>query len=183
MIRIRDVMSREVITVSPELTLRELAEILSDAGVSGAPVVTEEGRLVGVVSATDLVEFDADRVGVPTEGQHRATWDLASPSEEWKEGDEPSATYFVDLWADAGADVLERFAADAGPEWNVLEEHTVSEIMSRPAHALPPEAELHEAARYMLDAGVHRILVVEKGRLGGILTAFDVLRAVAERKV
>jgi CBS domain-containing protein len=53
--RIMDVMAREVATVSPDSTLKEVATILERNGISGAPVVDGSGRVLGVVSETDLV--------------------------------------------------------------------------------------------------------------------------------
>ncbi len=50
-----DVMTREVITVTPETPLRELAAILSEKHVNGVPVIDDEGDLLGVVCESDLV--------------------------------------------------------------------------------------------------------------------------------
>lgn len=50
-----DLMSSSVITVRPQTSVRELAEILALRRISGAPVVDDQGRLVGVVSQSDLV--------------------------------------------------------------------------------------------------------------------------------
>lgn len=50
-----DIMSRNVITVEPEMELIKLAEVLAIHKVGGVPVVEKSGRLVGVVSQSDLV--------------------------------------------------------------------------------------------------------------------------------
>ena len=49
-----DVMTTEVVTVSPDMTVQELARLLSERGISGVPVV-ENGRLIGIVSEGDLL--------------------------------------------------------------------------------------------------------------------------------
>ena len=51
----KDVMTTGVITVTPETTVQELAKILSEKAISGAPVVDAAGRLVGVVTEGDLM--------------------------------------------------------------------------------------------------------------------------------
>jgi predicted transcriptional regulator len=51
-----DVMTRDVITVTLETSLRELARILSEKHINGAPVVDDEGDLLGVVCESDLVD-------------------------------------------------------------------------------------------------------------------------------
>ena len=51
----KDVMTTEVVTVSPETTVQDVAKILSEKGISGAPVVDANQRLVGIVSEGDLL--------------------------------------------------------------------------------------------------------------------------------
>lgn len=183
MIRLRDIMTTDVLTVAPELTLREAMELLGQRHVSGAPVVTG-GEVVGVVSATDLMTFAAALPGVPTErDQVTGPDDWESPV-EWEEGGEPPGTFFTELWDDTGVDTETRFDAAATPEWNALEEHTVAEMMTRtPVCALPPHATVPEAADLMQRARVHRILVMDGDALRGIVTTTDIARAVAEHKL
>lgn len=50
-----DLMSRDVVTLPREMSLRAAAQLLAQANVSGAPVVDPEGRCVGVLSAIDFV--------------------------------------------------------------------------------------------------------------------------------
>jgi CBS-domain-containing membrane protein len=52
-----DLMSRDVITIPWQMSLRAAARQLAEAQVSGAPVTDEQGRCVGVLSATDLVRW------------------------------------------------------------------------------------------------------------------------------
>lgn len=182
MITLQDLMSKDVITVTPELSLRRTAELLSTENVSGAPVVSGE-KIVGVVSVTDLLEFEVATPGVPTERVDQIEWgEIGEPVVE-KEGEEPPASYFSWLWADVGADILDRITATQGPEWDALDEHSVEEIMTHSLCALPPEADIREAADYMTRIGIHRILVIEDDVLVGIVTATDIVRAVAEEKI
>jgi CBS domain-containing protein len=60
-----DIMTREVITVSPETTVQQLAQILATNGISGAPVVDKSGRLIGVVTESDLIDQNK-KVHIPT---------------------------------------------------------------------------------------------------------------------
>ncbi len=50
----RDVMSATVVTVRDDLTLEQVAGILAENEISGAPVEDDEGTLLGVVSVTDV---------------------------------------------------------------------------------------------------------------------------------
>jgi CBS domain-containing protein len=57
MLKAKDVMSRNIITVSEDTSAVELAKILYENRISGAPVVDKQGRLVGVVSERDLLNI------------------------------------------------------------------------------------------------------------------------------
>lgn len=50
-----DLMSRNVVTLAPDLSLQAAARMLSQAEVSGAPVLDDQGRCIGVLSAIDFV--------------------------------------------------------------------------------------------------------------------------------
>ncbi len=51
----KDIMTREIITVSPTMTIRNLAMTLIKNQISGAPVAGKNGKIVGVVSEADIV--------------------------------------------------------------------------------------------------------------------------------
>lgn len=55
MAKARDVMTSDVITVTPQTPLRDLAAILSEKKINGVPVVDDKGVLLGVVCESDLV--------------------------------------------------------------------------------------------------------------------------------
>jgi CBS domain-containing protein len=54
-LKAQDVMNSDPICVDPSTTLRQLALIFEENEISGAPVVDEQGRVIGVVSKTDLI--------------------------------------------------------------------------------------------------------------------------------
>lgn len=58
---VRDVMTREVTTVTPETRLRDLAYLLTDRQISGAPVVDVDGLCIGVISEADLLAKQLSR--------------------------------------------------------------------------------------------------------------------------
>jgi len=182
MLRVRDAMTREVLRVTPETTLREAAELFVSRHVSGAPVV--DGRkVVGVVSATDVLEFVATNPPVPRQRVDRRELGEWAERPESEPDDGAPGAYYADLWDDAGAETTQRFADSEGPEWDVFAEHTVQEVMTRAVCSLPSTDSIMAAAEYMKTAGVHRLLVVDQGELVGIITSSDVARAVADHKL
>ncbi|HEX6222587.1 MAG TPA: CBS domain-containing protein, partial [Acidimicrobiia bacterium] len=58
--RVRDLMTADVITIGPDASLKEAARRMIEAGVSGL-VVTDGGRLMGVITEADFVKSESDR--------------------------------------------------------------------------------------------------------------------------
>jgi CBS domain-containing protein len=58
-VKVAEIMSQPVITVTPETGIKAAAELLVDNGISALPVVDSAGRLVGIVSEADLIFIEA----------------------------------------------------------------------------------------------------------------------------
>jgi CBS domain-containing protein len=69
MYRAKDVMTREILTLSPKLTVEEAIRQLLEHSYSGAPVVSDDGMLVGIVSEFQLLEviYDPETTKLPVE--------------------------------------------------------------------------------------------------------------------
>ena len=186
MIRLRDIMTREIISFSPELSIRDAMSVLSSRHISGAPVLVGS-EVVGVVTSNDLMGFAAEQPGAPVERADTVDDYSETPAPDIEVPDnegEPQATFFTDMWEDSGAEMTVRFAGTSGAEWNVLDEHTVAEVMTRsPICTVPGNTTLPEAAEFMRRHAIHRVLVTDEGQLVGIVTATDIANAVAEHKV
>jgi CBS domain-containing protein len=55
MLKAKDIMTREVIAVTPETEISEVAGILLEKRINGVPVVDSDGRLIGIVCQSDLI--------------------------------------------------------------------------------------------------------------------------------
>jgi CBS domain-containing protein len=137
--RVKDLMVREVVTVAPGTSLKDVASILAERGISGLPVVDGD-EVVGIVSEADIL-MKAQAPG-PTRG---ALGRLLHPQ--------------------------------SSEEVEKLEARTAGEAMSSPVVTIDAGASIAEAASLMVQRGVNRLPVVEDGRLAGILTRADVVRA------
>lgn len=180
MLRVRDIMTPHVVTLAPEATLREAIETLVTCRIGGAPVLEGE-KVVGVLSARDVLEFESVTPSGSSETPDEDT--PLEPAEEWQEDEESPSAFFTDLWTDEGPDVVERIDSAEGSEWDFLQDHCVAEAMSRSVCTLPDSLEVSSAAQRMLAVGVQRALVTDGNALVGILTTTDILRAVAERRL
>ncbi|OAJ53506.1 histidine kinase [Paraburkholderia ginsengiterrae] len=68
--RASDVMTSNVITVTPDMTVREVAKIFVDNGISGAPVLDTDGHIAGMISEGDLLR----RSEIGTDERARTSW-------------------------------------------------------------------------------------------------------------
>jgi len=140
-----DVMSRSVITVPQTMLLQEAARLLAREQISGAPVVDDAGRCVGMLSATDFLhwaESGAARAEHAAEPCYCADWQVID---------------------------LERLPGDQ-----------VRYHMSTDLVVAEPDLSVKDLARRMLDAHIHRIVVLDGARHPlGVVSSSDILAAVA----
>jgi len=65
MLKAKDIMTKDVITVRPDATVEELARLLMEHKISGVPVVNEEKKIIGIVTENDLIRKNK-RFHIPT---------------------------------------------------------------------------------------------------------------------
>jgi len=142
-----DVMSRDLTLVPQEMSLPGAAHLLSRAGVSGAPVVDDKGRCVGVLSTTDFVHF------------------VGGLESHYPQPPHGSAERVFDWQLISG----EPLPKDAVRSYMTCDPVTAD--LDTPVHLL---------AKCMLDAHIHRIVVVDAdGHPTGVVSSTDILAAVA----
>lgn len=141
-------MVKDIVALAPDTAIDAAARLLTQNGISAAPVVDENGRPLGVVSHTDLLDSDRPRSG--TEGRR----------------------FYYRIW---GGEVRAM-----GVLWNQPspEAGVASDVMSPRLLTIAGSATVDEAARQMLGRHIHRLFVVEQGRIVGLITALDCLRAL-----
>lgn len=149
--QVREIMSTDVETLSPDLPVSDLEDRLISHRVGGFPVV-DEGKLVGMVTRSDLVRV--------LDLEHTIDAQL---------GEAVGAVAEADSATGRGARIGAR-----------LEAMTVADVMIRRVVFVSPTDGVAEAARTMVEKRVHRLPVVDAGRLVGIVTSLDVARLVAE---
>ena len=187
MLRIRDIMTRDVMTLAPEMTLREAMENLTARNVSGAPVVSGQ-KVVGVISASDLLLFAA---APPRDGERWAESVRAGEFDETAEWSETleaaeaddSHAFFTDMWDDHTEGTTEVIESRGESSPDPMENYLVEDVMTKMIRWLSPDADVRSAADMMREFGVHRVLVLNRGHLVGLVSAMDIAKAVAERQL
>jgi len=173
-VTVRDLMRTDVVRVEPGTTVRELVRTLAEHRIGGAPVLDPDGRLVGIVTTTDLVRLAAEAAEVPLAD---LLGDVA-PAGTDPQVDGLMSFLAADAWGDSES-LAPLSGTDAEDPALEYEEYTVADIM-RPARCVVrPDDSLESLASALLGAHVHRAPVVEAERLVGIVTTFDVLRVIA----
>ena len=152
LVKARDIMQKNVVTVNYAAPLSDVERTLGDHRISGAPVTDEGGHIVGIISLKDLIErYAEDPASHPRRGQ--SFYHLSS--NELMEQD------FVTF--------------DVPKE----SEETARDIMSGEVLSVGPDADLREIAAEMVKHSVHRLLVQDEGKYVGLISTMEILKSLS----
>ena len=143
----RDIMTRNVVTVSPDTQVRDIAALMVEKHISGVPVLTHDGIIIGIVSETDLLH----RAELGTAPERKRKW-----------------------WLDFNA-LAREYAKAYGLRAEV--------VMSRCVVAVRDDADLRDVADVLDRHRFKRVPVLQGGRLVGIITHGDLVRALSQAQV
>lgn len=156
-IKARDLMRHHVVQLTASMPIEDALRVFEEAKISGAPVTDSSGALVGVLSLKDVARPERMKVAKSPDD---------SPGSAWSAYDE--GEYDEDEIL-----AMDEYQGENG------QGETVGDWMNPEVVAVTPDASLKLVCETLVDHGVHRVLVVEKGRLVGILTTSDVVRYLA----
>jgi CBS domain-containing protein len=152
---VSSIMQREVIAVDEGWSLEQLADFLVDNSISGAPVISGDDQLVGVVSLTDIVR------------QNRL-------QEHGGGSDTTHDVYLFELDRHMGKDELRELHVQY--ETPVL----VRDIMTPMIFSVSEDTSVQEVAETMIKGRIHRVFVTRDSRLIGIVSALDMLQVIRD---
>lgn len=145
----RDVMSTNVRTVTADTSVKDAATMMAESDIGALPVMDEGGRLVGMVTESDLIMRDV-KVHFPTYFQ--------------------LLDGFVYLGSIARFEHQLKKAVAA----------KVGDVMTRDVATVDGETDVEEIATMMVDRDISRVPVLEEGKLSGIVTKHDIVRAISK---
>jgi CBS domain-containing protein len=146
-----ELMTPNPVSIRNVATVHEAIVLLTDKGISAAPVIDEAGRPVGVLSRSDIVVHDRESVHY-----------LSAPPEYYDKDE---------LTMGSGERLPPGFQVEK-PEVT-----RVAEIMTPVVFAVSPQTTARRVVEDMVAWKVHRLFVVdEDGVLTGVISAIDVLR-------
>lgn len=149
----KDLMTKQILPAYADWSVKDLAEFLVSNGISGAPVVDNDEKLLGVVSVTDVARHTSIA---------EAESDIRS-----------AHGYYTDALDFAfDEDLINEFDDD------VEEQPQVKDIMTPMVHDVDANASIKEVASAMVKNRIHRVFVSDKQKIVGVLSALDVLRLI-----
>ncbi len=147
---VRDVMSVNVVTTTPDASVTDAADVLADHQISSIPVVDADRRLVGMLRDDDLIASEA-RVHVPT------------------------FINFLGLGVPFPGEMKHLEA-----ELKKIAGANVGDVMQRDQPTVHPDQTLGDVATIMHERGVNSVPVVDSdGKIAGIVTRADLVRDIA----
>lgn len=149
----KEIMSSPPVSIHEDKTLQDTIEMLAKHRFSGLPVVDNDGKLVGIISDTDIIRYSEQTKVVPKAN--------------------------LSGWISPYANVSELASMQKGIE--NLHQTRVSEVMTKKVHTVNEETEASEIARLMNRRNINRIPVVDsKKKLVGIVTRADMVQCMAK---
>lgn len=155
-LKVQDVMTRDVVTVTPDTPVHEAMRAMAHHDIGGLPVVDEDGKLRGIVTHIDVLRGLRGHVTGLDETLLPSPFDLIE----------------IPLRA-----ALQR--VELGALSDRVEGEIVADVMERELHVVRPSATIEEAAQKLGEHRVNRLPVVKDGRIVGIVTRGDLLRGLA----
>lgn len=150
-----DMMQRDMITVSPSDTLRDALALMTDNHVTGLPVMDAKSRCIGLITASDVLGFEEEHAEDRAEDgmmQH-----FNAEIGRWESV--PLSAFGMEEFGDV----------------------RVEEVMTRDLISVERDTSIKQVASKMLDANVHRVLVMDENyNLYGIISSFDFVRVLAD---
>lgn len=197
-LHVSSAMTDTVITVGPDDDVTEVAQLMIERGMSGCPVVEEDGKLVGVITKVQISKL-VDRFDKVKVSELMTTEDILQVNPVTRlvkaRGDMLDAGYSGLPVTDGGrvlglitermvAEAMARFTVEVPDKHraNQVRQIRVVDAMKQQPPMVAPDDSIAEAATKMLDANLNTLPVVEKGnRLVGMISATDLTRFVANK--
>lgn len=147
----KDLMAENVICVNPDTPINKLIKLLINNRINGVPVIDKKGMLAGVVSKTDIIEYDGK----------------AQRKQKAKDS----------FYDDTNGKLKEAF--DKISKTKNFGKTLVKDIMTPHVITANTDDTIDRLAKIMFDKKVHRVIILEKKRVVGIVSAMDILNAVS----
>jgi CBS domain-containing protein len=154
---VKEIMTKKVITLRQDETLKEVALKLSKNDISGAPVVDDDGKVIGIVSEADI--FATIKRNFSELKLVHLDPALSMVGLSFRET--PTNKKTEEIFKDVGG-------------------IPVSEIMKHNVKTVGPEDDIKGVVEIVSSGKINRVPVVDEGKLVGIVTRGDIIKGMSK---
>lgn len=159
-LKVRDLMTTQVITVKPTDSVRQAVLKFAIDSVSGAPVVDNRNHVIGLITQTDILKLILKYQRILDEGSSGGKL-LTRSLDTGPEGDHGEVDRIHEM----------------------IQALRVEDVMVRSVVYTSPDAEIIEVLKLLITLNIGRIPVLEKGVLVGTISRSDIIFALYKKKV
>ncbi len=187
-----DLMTREPITVSQEMTVADLCDLFQERNINGAPVVDEKGLLVGVVAQDDIIygamgragRADGQQAGEKSPVGEKSPTGDKSPSRRRRRG-------MVEALRERNLRAVPEALPRPGERAFWADQRSgddpmrmpVRAIMTSPAISAEEKTPITDLCSVMWSLRIHRVPVVRGGKVTGLISSMDLCRAILNGQI
>lgn len=155
MYKAKEIMTTPAYSVTGDQTLQEVLDLLADKKVSGVPAVDDQGRVIGIISDTDIIRYAHQISVVPLSN--------------------------LSGWISPYTDIADLASVRKGFE--MLHRTKVEQVMTKKVYTVSEDTSATEVAKMMNRRKINRVPVIGAAKqLVGIITRSDMVQCMAKLK-
>ena len=148
----KDIMTVPTISVSKNNNVKVALDLLAENNISGLPVIDDEGKVVGIISGSDILRYSHQKNVVP----------------------KTSSSFWVSPYTESD-DI-----ANIRDGFEVLHRTTIEQVMTKKVYTVKVDTAISDVAKLMISKTINRVPVVDDaGKLLGIISRADLVKSMA----
>ena len=148
----RDIMTAPTISVSKDNNVKAALDLLAEHNISGPPVIDNDGKVVGILSGSDIIRYSQQKKVVPVSS--------------------------ISFWVSPYSETDDIASVRNGFE--ILHRTIIENLMTRKVYTVSMDTPISEVAKLMINRKINRVPVVDNdGKLAGIISRADLVKFMA----
>ncbi len=148
----KDIMTAPTISVSKDNNVKAALNLLAEHNISGLPVIDNDGKVVGIVSGSDIIRYSQQKKVMPVSS--------------------------ISFWVSPYSETDDIASVRNGFE--ILHRTIIENVMTRKVYTVSMDTPISEVAKLMINRKINRVPVVDNdGKLTGIISRADLVKFMA----
>ncbi len=148
----KDIMTESAFSVKKNSNVKAALDLLAENNISGLPVVDDAGKVVGIISGSDILRYSQQKNVVP----------------------KTSSSFWVSPYTETD-DI-----ASIRDGFEILHRTSVDHVMTKKAYTVKEDTPVSDIAKLMISRSINRVPVVDSdGKLVGIISRADLVKFMA----